>query len=124
MKKLITLILLILTVACSGQVKSEYEAFWDASPDAADYLVFIEVLQDTTLSQLADSLDWNVAGLTITAVTSNLVYSKEFINDGKYLRVGIVSRNASGIYGMMKVSGFFKKGTIPEMVGNVSIRKK
>lgn len=124
MKKMLVLFIMFITYACTnGQVKSDYEAFWDAS-SANDYLVFWEELTDTNLTQLADSTDWVIAGLTITAVTPDTAYIQQSNNDGNYLRVGIVARNVSGIYGMMKTSGFFKKGTIPEMVGSVGIRKK
>ena len=121
---LISVIFLIIAVTCTSQVKSDYEVFWESSPDAFDYLVFFEELTDTNSSQLADSIDWNEQGLTVTAVTANLTYTTQSNNDGNYLRAGIVSRAASGVYGMMKVSGFFKKGSIPAMVGNVGIRKK
>ena len=124
MKKIVMFVLVVFLIACKGQNKSDYEAYWEASPDASDYFVFWEELLDTTDSQLVDSLDWMVAGLTVTVTVSTLAYTEEAINDGKYIRVGIVARNSFGIYGLMRVSGFLKKGTMPIMVGSVGIRKK
>lgn len=124
MKKIIAFLIVIVAIACNGQVNSNYRTFWNASPDAADYLVFVEVLQDTNDTQLADSLDWNEAGLTPTTSTANLFYSFESANNSDWLRSGIVSRTASGTWGMMKTSGFFRKDSIPAMVGSVGWMKE
>jgi len=121
---LISIIFLMVAIACEAQVNSNYRTFWEASPDAADYLVFVEVLQDTNQSQLADSIDWNEAGLTPTTSTANLFYSFESANNSDWLRSGIVPRTASGTWGMMNTSGFFRKDSIPAMVGSVGWMKE
>lgn len=118
------IIVMFITITCKSQVSSNYEGNWEFVTDAENYLGFWEELTDTNTSQLADSIDWNAQGLTVSFITTDITYIKEFVNDGRYLRLGIVARNTSGTYGMMRVSGFYKKGTIPGMTGSVGIIKQ
>jgi len=128
MKKLIFLLVALLTISCNSQIRSNYTITFDQHPQAAKYLVFIEQRTQSTGFALQDSVDYlepiDLSYLKIAETTTATPVTISLVNDGKYLRAGLVIEDSAGFYSVMGVSQVFQKGTIPNKPTNIAIIKQ
>ncbi|MEM4260395.1 MAG: hypothetical protein QXG00_04120 [Candidatus Woesearchaeota archaeon] len=115
-------------VSCNGQVRSDYQITFDTHPQAVKYLVFLEERTTNTGFALKDSADYlepiNLTQYKIAEVTTANPVIVNLLNDGKYLKAGVVVVDAAGFYSVMGCSQVYRKGLIPSKPVNISITKK
>lgn len=128
MKNLILVLVALFTISCNSQVRSNYTINFDQHPQAAKYLVFIEQRTQSTGFALQDSVDYlepvDLSYLKIAETTSAVPVTISLVNDGKFIRAGLVVEDSAGFYSVMGVSQIYQKGTIPNKPINISITKQ
>ena len=127
MKSLVIFMFLVLLACTNGQIRSDYQISFNSHPQAAKYLVFLEERSQPTGFALQDSVDYldpiNLLQFKIAETTSAVPVTVRLINDGKYIRAGLVVEDSAGFYSVMGVSQVYQKGTIPSKPSSVVINK-
>lgn len=122
--------LLMFTVQCKGQPKSDYEIGSNTVAGAVEYKFFLEKKSANpyTIQQGVDYLDPNGDGnyadsLSAIGHSSTPLFTVRLDNDGEEYRVAVVAVNNAGIYsGMGTLTGNVNES--PDIPGGVFFRKK
>ena len=122
------LFVLLFALGCNGQPKSNYKASWNPVQGASNYIVFLWQGQDSSSCPFVEDQDYlgpaNNINSFITGTPSITESIFNLNNDGKYIIVAVAAKNSAGFYSALSKSYSFKKGTVPNKPGFITIIKQ